>query len=94
MPANFNQYLDNIENGLNTVVETGDDNQLFIASYFHGHFSLAASQVNPAHPDPYHALNVILTNNLNEAFANGELTEPDQQLVWDLWENCKKEALS
>jgi hypothetical protein len=85
----FGMYLDKVENRLNTVVENGDDNELFIASYFHGHFSLAASQVNPKHPDPYYALDVILTDNLREAFVNGELTEPDQALVWALWDGCK-----
>ena len=95
MPANsstdldFVTYLDKIENRLNTVVETGDDNELFIASYFHGHFSLAASQVNPEHPDPHHALDVILTDNLRDAFTHGELAEPDQVLVWALWDGCK-----
>lgn len=95
MPANANvdsdfaTYLDEIEDRLNTVVDTGDDNELFIASYFHGHFSLAASQVNPEHPDPHHALDVILTDNLREAFTNGELAATDQALVWALWDGCK-----
>lgn len=91
--SNFSNYLDNIEHRLNTVVETGDDEELFIASYFHGHFSLAASQVNPEHPDPYHALDVILKDNLHVAFNNGELAEPDQALVWTLWDSCKNNSL-
>ncbi len=90
----FERFVDDVELTLNAVVDTGSDDELFISSYFHGHFSLAVSQVAPIEPAfDAHAqlqqLDHILTLSFVDAFEQHELSEPDQQHLWALWHSLK-----
>ena len=68
------------------IVDSGTDDELFIASYFHGHFSLAVSQVPDDVDDKMVFLRQTLTANLSDAFVNRELEDIDQQKIWTLLE--------
>ena len=85
MYEDIQRFVERVESTLNEVVETGSDDDLFVAGYFHGHFSLAVSQINPAHPEPIAALDAIVKNNLEQAVANAELAPEDPAKVWQLW---------
>ena len=85
----FWENIDIIEAQLDKIVDSGSDDEIFIASYFHGHFSLAESRVpelNEATDDKMAHLRQILTHNLTEAFANRELDDADQHKIWALFE--------
>ena len=93
--TSFFDFVDRVEEDLSNIVVHGTDDELFISSYFHGHFSLAVSMVpemeaNPNnHAQSLETLNQILTQNLTDAFTNQELDELDQQKVWTLWQRLQ-----
>ena len=82
----FWDKVDTIEAQLDMIVDSGTDDELFIASYFHGHFSLAVSQVPDNVDDKIVFLRQTLTANLHDAFVNRELENADQQKIWTLLE--------
>ena len=82
----FLDKVDTIEAQLDKIVDSGTDDELFIASYFHGHFSLAVSQVPDNIDDKMVFLRQTLTANLHDAFVNRELENADQQKIWTLLE--------
>lgn len=85
----FNHFVDQAEAKLDEVVVSGSDDELFIASYLHGHFSLAVSQVLQSDTICLNILNDVLLSNLNDAFANKELEQRDQHKVMALWLDIK-----
>ncbi|TRY29624.1 YfcL family protein [Aliiglaciecola sp. M165] len=85
----FNHFVDQAEAKLDEVVVSGSDDELFIASYLHGHFSLAVSQVLQSDNICLNILNDVLLSNLNDAFANKELEQRDQHKVFTLWSDIK-----
>lgn len=84
--SQFWDKVDTIEAQLDMIVDSGTDDELFIASYFHGHFSLAVSQVPDDVDDKMVFLRQTLIANLNDAFVNRELEATDQQKIWTLLE--------
>ena len=84
--SQFWDKVDTIEAQLDMIVDSGTDDELFIASYFHGHFSLAVSQVPDDVDDKMVSLRQTLIANLNDAFVNRELEDIDQQKIWTLLE--------
>ena len=84
--SQFWDKVDTIEAQLDMIVDSGTDDELFIASYFHGHFSLAVSQVPEDVDDKMVFRRQTLTANLNDAFVNRELEATDQQKIWTLLE--------
>ncbi|MCH1414772.1 MAG: YfcL family protein [Glaciecola sp.] len=84
--SQFWDKVDTIEAQLDMIVDSGTDDELFIASYFHGHFSLAVSQVPDDVDDKMVFLRQTLIANLNDAFVNRELEDIDQQKIWTLLE--------
>jgi hypothetical protein len=72
-------YLDN-------VVEHGDDQALFIASYLQGHFAVAAGQSQVRKMTQVDELAKLMDDSLTSAFDNNELIDNDQQQVQELWQ--------
>ncbi|MDG1122414.1 MAG: YfcL family protein [Glaciecola sp.] len=85
----FAEFIDAVEQDLDNIVVNGSDDELFISSYFHGHFSLAVSMVSDTSQDLLSSLDEILTQNLTDAFTNQELDKPDQQKIWNLWQRLR-----
>jgi hypothetical protein len=75
-----------MEQKLDKVVDTGTDEELFIASYLHGHFSLAISQALLAKQSRLQDLDVAMQESLAVAFSNQELELKDQHKVSALWQ--------
>ena len=72
-------YLDN-------VVEHGDDQALFIASYLQGHFAVAAGQSQVRKMTQIAELAKLMDDSLTSAFDNNELAVIDKQQVLKLWQ--------
>ncbi|MEN8769683.1 MAG: YfcL family protein [Glaciecola sp.] len=88
--STFAEFIDGVEQDLDNIVVNGTDDELFISSYFHGHFSLAVSMVPDASENSLNSLDDILTQNLTDAFANQELDKPDQKKIWTLWQRLRQ----
>lgn len=83
--TDFELGIEHIQKKLDHVVEWGSDDELFISSYLHGHFSLAVSHAELSEQKTLQQLNKIVTESLEAAFANNELEANDQQKVSGLW---------
>ncbi|MCY7296571.1 YfcL family protein [Alteromonas sp. a30] len=70
------------------VVDSGNDQELFIAGYLNGHFSLIASQCINAKAFTLAALDEKLQQSLDTAFDNNELEIEDQTQVRAFWSEC------
>ncbi|MDC1346262.1 YfcL family protein [Glaciecola sp.] len=88
--STFAEFIEGVEQDLDNIVVNGTDDELFISSYFHGHFSLAVSMVPDASENSVNNLDDILTQNLTDAFANQELDKPDQKKIWTLWQRLRQ----
>jgi hypothetical protein len=60
------------------VVEKGSDQELFIAGYVQGHFSLALAQLQAHENRTVEQFKNIISVNLDQAFAAQELELKDQ----------------
>lgn len=84
----FEAMVDSIQSKFDGVVEQGTDQELFIAGYLSGHFSLVVSQCQLQSEETAAALNAQMLASLDKAFADGELEEADQQQVKAFWASC------
>ncbi|MDU0355879.1 YfcL family protein [Paraglaciecola aquimarina] len=78
-------FIDKVEKHLDSVVEHGSDQELFIASYLQGHFAVMAGQSQVQHMTKVSQLDQLMHTSLSQAFANDELVSDDQTQVWNLW---------
>tara|TARA_R110000751_G_scaffold15290_2_gene49370 strand:+ start:67478 stop:67771 length:294 start_codon:yes stop_codon:yes gene_type:complete len=79
-------FIQKTENYLDQVVENGNDQELFIASYLQGHFAVAAGQSQVRNMTQITQLNELMETSLDTAFDNNELAADDQQQVLNLWQ--------
>ena len=86
--AVFMQQSDKMQAHLDSFIATGSDQELFIASYLHGHFDVAVAYVEKAieqgESDPISTLKSKLEQQLQNAFSNNELSESDAKQVNEL----------
>jgi hypothetical protein len=85
-PNELTSFIQKTENYLDRVVEHGNDQALFIASYLQGHFAVAAGQSQVKQMTQVEQLNVLMNTSLAAAFENNELVPDDQQQVLTLWQ--------
>lgn len=84
-PQDVVEKIAKIEAALDDVVNHGDDDELFIASYLQGHFAVESRQLEMQESATMEQLNDNMTESLNRAFANNELEQADAKLVSALW---------
>lgn len=84
-PQDVVEKIAKIEAALDDVVNHGDDDELFIASYLQGHFAVESRQLEMQENATMQQLNDNMTESLNRAFANNELEQTDAKLVSALW---------
>lgn len=84
-PQDVVEKIAKIEAALDDVVNHGDDDELFIASYLQGHFAVESRQLEMQENATMEQLNDNMTESLNRAFANNELEQADAKLVSALW---------
>lgn len=91
-PADYLVASQHIEAALDSVVDHGDDDELFTASYLQGHFAVISKPLEMEPEASLQSLNEAVTQSLNTAFANNELDPDDQQKVWALWSHLVTQA--
>lgn len=79
-------FIQETEAYLDQVVEHGNDQELFIASYLQGHFAVQAGQSQVQGMTHVEQLSELMDTSLNHAFANNELEVDDQKQVLSLWQ--------
>ena len=85
-PNELTSFLQKTESYLDQVVEHGNDQELFIASYLQGHFAVEAGQSQVQQMTQVQQLAELMDVSLSTAFSNNELTADDQQQVLSLWQ--------
>ena len=83
----FECFVIQTERYLDEVVIEGSDQELFIASYLSGHFSLVVSWAELQKEWALDRLDHSMLTNLNTAFSDNELAEEEQKQVLFLWKN-------
>ena len=85
----FGRFVDAMEASFDSFVEHGSDQELFLAGYLHGHFSLVVSEAELATDFSVDNLQVRMQASLSEAYQKKELSTDDQQqandMLLDLW---------
>ncbi len=76
-----------LESALDSVVDTGTDDELFIASYLQGHVAVIAKPMEVEPDASLPLLNEKVLSSLHSAFDNKELESGDQQRVLALWQS-------
>ena len=84
-PHDVVEKIAKIEAALDDVVNHGDDDELFIASYLQGHFAVESRQLEMKEDATMNQLDDNMTTSLERAFANNELEKDDAKLVNALW---------
>jgi|GEM_PF-177838 len=88
----FDDFVDATQAYLDGVVVHGNDQELFIASYLTGHFSLVGSNALGLDDYSLAALNRYMLESLEKAYANNEVQGQDQVQVSALWQRLFVEA--
>ncbi|WP_269521206.1 YfcL family protein [Alteromonas sp. BMJM2] len=84
-PQDVVEKIAKIEAALDDVVNHGDDDELFIASYLQGHFAVESRQLEMKENATMNQLDDNMTTSLERAFANNELEKNDAKRVNALW---------
>ena len=79
-------FIHKTECYLDQVVQHGNDQELFIASYLQGHFAVEAGQSQVQQMTQVKQLAELMQTSLTAAFSHNELGTDDQQQVLRLWQ--------
>ena len=90
-PHELASFIQKTERYLDQVVEHGNDQQLFIASYLQGHFAVVAGQSQVKKMTQVEQLAELMHTSLTAAFENKELAVEDQEQVLLLWQTLQAE---
>ncbi len=85
-------FLQRIEQHIEQILEKGSDDDLFASSYLEGHLSLAVARCELEGKVYRQDLLAFMTQSLEQAFVDGELSEPDQSLVLKMWNTLQGKA--
>jgi len=77
---------------IDDMVEHASDDELFASGYLRGHLTLAVAEIEQSGEHTPEALQIQVTNSLQNAIAAGELTPRDQALVVGMWDNLFTQA--
>ena len=88
----FDDFVDSTQAYLDSVVIDGSDQELFIASYLTGHFSLVGSNALGLDDFSLDTLNTYMLKSLEKAYAKNEVLGQDQIEVSALWEKLFSRA--
>ncbi|MBK4783892.1 MAG: YfcL family protein [Pantoea sp. Pent] len=77
---------------IDDMVEHASDDELFASGYLRGHLTLAVAEIEQSGEHTPEALQIQVTNSLQNAIAAGELSPRDQALVVGMWDNLFTQA--
>lgn len=86
--SEFEISVGKIQAYMDSMVDEGSDQELFIAGYLSGHFSLVVSQCQLNEQENLETLNTTMRSSLENAFADNELELDDQKDALDFWTKC------
>nr|WP_297347712.1 YfcL family protein [uncultured Glaciecola sp.] len=90
----FIEKTDKMQAHLDSFIADGSDQELFIASYLHGHFDVAVANVEKlieqGQDNPILTLQATLDAQLQKAFDNKELSSVDAEQVTGLFNSLFK----
>ncbi|HCU64735.1 MAG TPA: hypothetical protein DF774_03135 [Rheinheimera sp.] len=84
------QFIQAISQYFDQSVATASDDELFAAGYLRGHVDLGVGRLQVAE-QPFVAADIIslVDESLASAIAGGELSEADEQLVRQIWQQVQ-----
>ena len=88
----FDDFVDSTQAYLDSVVIDGNDQELFIASYLTGHFSLVGSNALRLDDFSLDTLNTYMLESLEKAYVNKEVLGQDKIEVSALWQQLFSRA--
>ncbi|KKL02374.1 YfcL family protein [Rheinheimera mesophila] len=84
-------YIQQVAGFLDAMVQHASDDELFAGGYLRGHFDLAVGRLElTEQPFARAELTGSVQLSLEQAIAGGELTEQDQHLVLNLWQQLQQ----
>ncbi|WP_299496215.1 YfcL family protein [uncultured Shewanella sp.] len=82
------KYEHTLQNWIEGIVESGDDDALFASGYLQGHFAVVLSQLEIEENQDLSCLSAKMQVCLD--LAKEELVEHDYQLVEDAWQALRQ----
>lgn len=79
------EYENRILTLIDNNVEQANDDELFAGGYLCGHITLAAAQAEALGSPDLASYAELIEDSVNKAIKAGELSPPDQALVFGLW---------
>ncbi|RLM24888.1 hypothetical protein BIY29_08185 [Brenneria alni] len=79
---------------IDDMVEHASDDELFASGYLRGHLTVSVAQVEENGEHTLEDLHRRVSENIDKAIKNGELSPPDQILVNRMWETLFQQAQS
>lgn len=70
---------------IDDMVEHASDDELFAGGYLRGHLTLAVAELEEENETSADALYQRVEESIQTAINAGELTPPDQILIFDMW---------
>ncbi|PWC10175.1 hypothetical protein B4923_17250 [Brenneria roseae subsp. americana] len=77
---------------IDDMVEHASDDELFAGGYLRGHLTVSVAEAEELGEHTLEALNARVSESIDNAIKNGELSPPDQILVNRMWENLFQQA--
>ncbi|AOV96369.1 hypothetical protein A9798_05040 [Edwardsiella hoshinae] len=77
---------------IDEMVEHASDDELFAGGYLRGHLTLAVAEVEALPQATPAQLDEAVRASLAHAIHAGELSPPDQALVYNLWQDLYQRA--
>lgn len=77
---------------IDDMVDHASDDELFASGYLRGHLTLAVAEIEQSGEHTPEALQIHVSNSLQNAIAAGELSPRDQVLVVGMWDNLFLQA--
>ncbi|MBN3138106.1 YfcL family protein [Pectobacterium punjabense] len=77
---------------IDDMVEHASDDELFAGGYLRGHLTVSVAEAEENGEQTLEALYVRVSDSINNAIKNGELSPPDQVLVNGMWERLFQQA--
>lgn len=92
--TNIDAYFDHKESYLDGFIDSGSDQELFVSSYIHGHFSVQAAKAcalqSATDKERVHVFEQGLGDAVNLAIQNKELSSQDatdvKKMLGKLWQ--------
>ncbi|UYA61247.1 YfcL family protein [Pectobacterium colocasium] len=77
---------------IDDMVEHASDDELFAGGYLRGHLTVSVAEAEEHGEQTLEALHARVSDSINNAIKNGELSPPDQVLVNGMWERLFQQA--